>query len=804
MKHALRSLARSPGFTTIAILTLALGIGVNTTIFSAAYAVLLQPLPFPDGDRLVSVRTMVKRETWERREFSLPDFRDYRAQSTGSFEAVANFSNGGGFNLTDDGEAARVDGELVSHDYFRVLGAKPALGRTFSPAEDSAPGLPPLVVLSHDLWRNRYAASPDILSRRIRLNDIEHTVIGVMPPGFRGVNGHAQLWVPTSTAVAARWNGRGNRTQEVVARLRSDVTLEQARAELAAIGARLAAEHPSTNASYSADLAPLAGELFGSLRRPLLVLFGAVGLVLIITCVNVANLLLVRLAGRRREIAIRVSMGASPGALARMFLAESVALSALGGVLGVLFAVWGISGLTRWAPIDLPPFVILELHWPAAVFALAAAALCALTIGALPARLAGRTDLNATLKETACTGHSGAAASRARAALVAAEIALSLALLVASALLTRSFVNLVTQSPGFSTENVITLRTNLPAARYHSGALQQFTHTLLDRAAALPGVRSVAIGSDSPLEGNPVALLTTIEGGSSVPAENEARVYTHFVTADFFRTTGIALLQGETFASSYAEKSDPVVIVSENFARRFWPRGDAIGKRLKPGRLTANTPWFRIIGVAAETKYRGLVANPTRDPDVYGAFAQVPQGNFTLIARTASGGGTLAADLRPLVAALDPNAPVFDVTTIEERIERASASQRFSAQLMSGFAIVALLLAATGLYGVVSFSVGERTREIGVRMALGARPGDIARMILGGTGRLVAIGLGAGVVLAFALTRFIETMLFDVNAHDPLIYVGVAASLATVALFAAWLPARRAARVDPATALRAE
>ncbi len=804
MKSALRSLFKAPAFTTVAVLTLALGLGANTAIFSAVHAVLLKPLPFPEGERLVSVRTMVKRDAWERRAFSLPDFRDYRAE-TASFAAFASFTDDGGFNLTGDGEAARVAGQVVSHDYFAVLGAKPALGRTFAPDEDAAPGLPPLVVLGHDLWRTRYASSPAIIGQTIRLNEVSHTVVGVMPAGFHGVGDDAQLWVPSSTVNPQRWNGRGNRGHEVVARLRPGVTLEQARADLAAVGARLATAYPPTNTNYSADLVPLREELFGSLRRPLLVLLGAVGLVLAITCANVANLLLVRLAGRRREIAIRVAVGANRAALARLFLGESAVLAAAGGLLGLLFAAWGVSGLARWAPMDLPSFITINLHWPAVAFALAATALCALAIGALPALLVGRTDLNASLKDAGRSGRAGAGGGRVRAVLVAGEIALSLALLVASALFVRSFVNLVTQAPGYSTENVLTVRALLPGARYTPEVQQQFARALLERAAALPGVQSVAIGSDSPLEGNSVAMVATIEGGSAVPAENETRIYTHFVSSGFFRTTGITLLQGEPFADAYPAGSEPVAIVSESFARRFWPNGNAIGQRLKPGRTAANAPWFRIIGVAAETKYRGLVANPTRDPDVYAALAQ-SRGNagFTLIARTADTGGTVATSLRQLVTTLDPNVPVPEVTTIEERIARASASQRFSAQLMAGFAVVALLLAAIGLYGVVSFGVGERTQEIGVRMALGARPADIARMILGGTGRIVAIGLAAGAGLAFALTRFIESLLFNVNARDPLVYAGVAAALALVALLAAWLPARRATQVDPMIALRTE
>ena len=531
---------------------------------------------------------------------------------------------------------------------------------------------------------------------------------------------------------------------------------------------------------------------------------GAVGLVLVITCVNVANLLLVRLATRRREIAVRISLGAGRGAIARLFLGESLALALAGGALGVLFATWFVAALKRFAPVNLPAFVSLELHWPAFAFATAAALLCALAIGALPALLAARADLNAALKDAGRTGHSGAGGGRLRAALVTAEIALSLALLVSASLFVRSFVNLVTQSPGYRTEKVISQRVLLPPARYNREAQRQFTRTLLERTAALPGVQSVALASDTPLDGNSSATSFTVEGGSPVPAENEGRTYTHMVTPDFFKTTGIALLQGATFAPRYDANSELVAIVSESLARRFWPKGDAVGKRLRPGRSNAEAPWVRIIGVVAETKYRGLVVNPTRDPDTYVPLDQRPLNGFALVVHTTGESRALGQSVRQLVAGLDSNIPVFGITTIEERIASASANQRFSAQLMGAFAVIALGLAAIGLYGVVSFSVGQRTQEIGVRMALGARPADILRLVLGGTSRLVAVGLLAGAALALGLTRFIETLLFNVNVRDPLTYVVVGLVLTGVALFAAWLPARRAARVDPMTALRAE
>ena len=803
MLTSLRPLCKAPGFTVVAVLTLALGLGANTAIFSAVYAILLKPLPFADSERLVSVRLMVKRDTWERRNFSAPEFRDYRATATKSFAGFAAI-DGANFTLSSDTEAVRVRAERVSAGYFEVLGTTPTLGRAFIATDDDAPDKAPLVVLSDDFWRTRFSGSRDVLGKTIKLTEVDYTIIGVMPPGFHGLDDSTQIWVPMSGMGAGTWNNRGNRWHNAVARLRPGVTLEQARAELAAVGLALAEKFPETNTNYAADAAPLREEFFGQLRRPLLVLLGAVALVLLITCVNVANLLLVRLANRRREIAIRISLGASRGVLARMFLGEALVLSLLGGATGVVCAMWFLSALRRFAPVNLPAFVQLELHWPAFVFALVTAMLCALLIGALPALLVARSDLNAALKEAGRTGHGGASGRRARVVLVTTELALSLALLVASTLFVRSFINLVTQAPGYRTERMIAHRVLLPSTRYNGAAVRQFGRTLLERAAALPGVQSVAIANDSPLDGNSSATFFTVEGGSSIPAENEGRVYTHFVTSDFFKAAGIALLQGETFAPSYAPESELVAVVSESFARRFWPKGDAVGKRYKPGRGSSTGPWIKIIGVAAEAKYRGLVANPTRDPDMYAAFDQRPTPGFAIVINTVGESRSIGQSLRQLITTLDPTIPVFAAVTIEERVASASSNQRFSAQLMGAFAVVALVLAAIGLYGVVSFSVGQRTQEIGVRMALGARPVDILSMVLGSTGRLVAVGLVAGAALAFGLTRFIQSLLFNVNAHDPLLYTGVALLLAFVALLAAWLPARRAARVDPMQALRSE
>jgi predicted permease len=802
LRSSLRSLTQAPGFTAVAVLTLALGIGASTAVFSAVHSLLLKPLPFADSGRLVSVRAMVKRDTWERRSFSCPDYRDYRAMATGSFDAFAAYNDDWSFTLSGGGEAARVSADLISHDYFAILGAQPALGRAFTEEEANVPGKHFAVVLGDALWRSRFGADPAIIGRAIRLNDLEYTVVGVMPPGFVNLSSATQLWLPISQAGERDWNIRNNRWHQVVARLKPGATLEQARAELAALGRQLAAAHPDTNANYGADLVTLREEFFGELRRPLLVLLGAVGFVLLITCANVANLLLVRLAGRRREIAIRAALGAGRGALLRLFLGEAALLAAAGGLLGLFLSVWLVELLVFLNPVNLPAHAQPALHWPVLAFAVALGALCAVVVGLLPAWLAARADLRAALQESSRGSVGGGA--RLRSALVVAEIALSLALLAGAAVFTRSFVNLVRQSPGYHTERSLALRVSLSAQSYQSDTAAQFARRLREAAAALPGVQSAALSTDVPLDDDYSATMFSVEGQPQAPLGAAPRAFWHVVSPEFFATAGIALLQGETFSPSLKPTDEPVAIISESFARRFWPAGDAVGQRFKRMRADSANPWLRIVGVVADTKYRGLVANPTRDPDFYYSSDQRPPRNFALLVRTTGASASLAADLRAAVAALDPNVPAFGLTTIEERIARASGPQRFSAALLGGFAVAALLLAALGLYGVVSFTVGARTQEIGVRMALGARPADILALVLGGTGRLLLAGLLAGLALSFALGRFISGLLYEVPAHDPATYAAVALLLAAVAMLAAWLPARRAARVDPLGALRAE
>ena len=807
IRIALRSLLKSPGFTLLAVFTLALGIGANTAIFSAVHAVLLRPLPFGDSERLVSVRAMVKREQWERRAFSLPDFRDYRAQATKSFESFAAFS-GAAFSVTGAGEPERVSGELASADYFPTLGVRAHIGRLFTAEEDGTPDAHAVALIGFDYWRNRFASSPDVIGKTIRLNEREFTIIGVLPADFHGLSDTSAVWIPMAmlgtTANPRMHTNRGTRWHEAVARLRPGATIEQALAELAAVGTALAQANPESNTNYGADVVPLREELFGSLRRPLLVLMGAVAFVLLITCANVANLLLVRLSGRSREIAIRISLGASRSQLARLLLAETTLLAAAGGLFGLLLAGWLLAALTALNPASLPNFARLQLDLPVFAFAAATSLLCTLTVGLLPLLQTARTDTNTSLKDAGRSGQSGARDHGVRAGLVVVEIALSLALLTGAGLLIRSFVNLTRLPTGFKTEQLLVAQVVPPPQRYKEDASGAFRRQLLEKISALPGVSSAALASDTPLDSNGGASFMTLEGASPVAAENEARVYRHSVTVGFFQTAGIPLLVGTGFGPEVTATSEPVVVVSAALARKFGSPEAALGKRLKFGRSSSQSPWVRIVGVVADTKYRGIPENPTNDPDAYFAFEQNPSTLISILVSTHAESSTLAADIRRTVASLDPLLPVFGITTMEARIDTALSGERFTSRLMGCFAGAALLLASVGLYGVVSFSVAARTQEIGVRMALGARPSDIFRQVIGSTGKLVLLGLIGGIALSLGLSRLVGSMLFNVGAQDPAVYAAVAGLLSIVAFLAAWLPARRAARVDPMTALRTD
>jgi putative ABC transport system permease protein len=814
VRYALRTLRRAPGFTVVAVAALAIGIGANTAIFSLVDAMRARALPYDEPSSLVQLWGNVMRTRLERRGNSYPDFLDWRAQAQ-SFEAMAAFNNQSS-TLTVNGEPERLFGEFVSAPYFSLLGIAPARGRTFTEAEDNpaAPGY--VIVLSNGLWKRRFDANPDILGTKTLLNGNAYTVIGVMPPDFKGLTDTAEFWVPFAFNAPPRvMANRGNRGWGALARLKPGASRASAQLELDGIARRLEQQYPDTNEKRGVEVSPLEVELFGGLRPALLTLMAAVAFVLLIACANVANLLIARSETRRREVAVRTAVGASRGRLVRQLITESCVLTALGAAAGLLVAQGAISVLIVQSPVSFPSYVTPGVDLRVAAFTIAVSLACGLLVGLAPGLQAGGVDLNEALKETA-RGSDGRRSQRVRNALVVAELALAVVLLVGAGLMIRSVRNIASLNPGFDPASIVTLRVSVPRVAAPAaavpatptGAAQPVPEpvvsgrTLLDRVQSVPGVNAVALGSDLPLDGNASATIFAAEGMPPVTAENAPRSYTHRVSPGFFSTLGIAFVAGRTFDDNELTAASPAVIVSERVVKRFWPDQDPIGRRIKFGTLTGTTPWLSIVGVVRDVKYRGLPDNPTADPDIYLPFIDRNQ-QFSLAVRASVPPSSLVAPVRAVIRATDPSIPIYDVSTMEALIGGQTSQSRFMMWLMGVFAAVALVLSVIGIYGVMSYLVSQRTREIGIRLALGAAGRDIIALVVGNGARLVAAGVAIGLAAAFALQRLVASLLYGVSAADAASGVAVAI-LAGVALVACYVPALRATRVDPLYALRYE
>jgi putative ABC transport system permease protein len=805
VRYAIRMLWRTPTFTAVAALTLAIGMGGTTAIYSLGRAASIDSLPYDDPGRLVQLWGTVQRAQVERRGASYRDFLDWRAH-TSVFEDIALF-DGGSATLVE-GSADRISIEAVSEPYFRLLGIHPSLGRTFSPSEDVA-GRPELVaVLSDGLWRRSFGGDSAIVGRRVVLDGRPFVVIGVMPAGFQGLTDQAELWTPFTVRQSAdTLANRGNRGFVGLARLKQGVSLERAQTEFNTISARLEREYPDTNEKRAVAVSPLEQELFGNIRGALSALMAAVVLVLVMACASVGNLLLARSEGRQREIAVRAAIGASGRRLLRQLLTESCVLTSLGALAGFAVAEVGVDVLLATTPVQLPSFVHPRIDQRTALFAAALAIGTGLLLGLAPAAHARIAQLADALRESA-RGSGGRHSARVRSGLVIAEIALAVALLVGAGLMIRTVQNLSDVDPGFDPSSVLTLRVSIPAdATVVDGAGAGAASTadnrvLFERVRALPGVAAVSMASDLPLEGNASAVFYTAEGQGVVNAQNRPRAYIHRVTPDFFSTLGIPIVAGRTFEELEIVPDTPVVIVSERLTRRFWPGQDPIGKRMKLGDVTSNSPWRQIVGVVREVKYRGLPDNPTADPDIY--FPVLPgQRNLGLAVRTSMPPAAVANALRAAVQEVDPRIPVYGLAELETLVRSQTAQSRFTMWLMTVFAAVALLLAALGVYGIMSYAVAQRTREIGIRLALGATARAVLRTILASGARLVGAGLVIGCLTAFLLKRRLESELFAVGSIDAAAIVAIAL-LATVALVACTIPAARATRLNPLDALRQE
>ena len=821
IRYALRTLRKSPGFTFVAVFALAVGIGGNTAIFSLVDAIRSRALPYPEPDRLVQLWGNVQRTRVERRGASYPDYLDWRAESK-SFEDIAALDTQW-MTFVGSDEPERIQTEFVAAPYFSLLGVSPTRGRVFDATEDLVAKPAQVVVLSDGFWRRRFGADPQVIGRTLTLccAPRQYTVVGVMPPGFKGLSDTAELWVPFAMyASPATMAARGSRGFVALARLKPGVSLAAAQSDMDAISRRLEQAYPNTNEKRAVEISPLAVELFGNLRPALLTLMAAVAFVLLIACANVANLLIARSETRRREIAVRTALGAGRGRLLRQLVTESCVLTLLGAAAGLVLARIAVSMLIAQSPVTFPSFATPELDVRVALFTIAVSLACGLLVGLVPGLQAQTPDLSNALKESARSS-GGRQSQRVRSGLVVAEVSLAVVLLVGAGLMIRSVRNLAALNPGFDPHSVLTLHASIPRTSPPPAAAAPAAagtpaapsppprpvveaRVLLDRLRAIPGVAAAALGNDLPLDsGGGGASFYTAEGQPPVNAQNMPRIYVHRVTPEFFSTLRIPFVQGRTFTDAEVSPTSPAVIVSEGVVRRFWPGQDPIGKRLKFGGSPSPTdPWMTIVGVVGEVKYRGLPQNPTADPDIYLPFTD-RNSLVGLALRTTVAPSSLIPTVRAVIRETDRSIPLYNIATMDEQVSGVTSRSRFTMWLMGVFAACALMLAVVGIYGVMSYLVSQRTREIGIRLALGAKRPDILRLVVGNGARLIGAGIAIGIAASFALQRLVSSLLFGVTAADAAAGFAVVI-LAAVAMLACYLPALRATRVSPLNALRSE
>jgi putative ABC transport system permease protein len=791
-RYAIRQLARTPGFTAVALLTLALGIGATTAMFSVVNGVLLKPLAFPESDRLVRVNEILPQ--YGRFSVAPANFFDWRAQST-SFERVVALTAGTATFTGADGPE-RISNANVSWDFFELAKVPPILGRAFT-AEEDVPGKNTVIVLSHRAWQRRFGADPNVVGRAVTLSGTPATVVGVMPAGFAFPR-DAEYWVPLGLDTAKA--SRGGHFLAVIARLKPGVTPQQAGAEMKTVAERLAKQYPDTNAEESAEVVPLLEQTVGDVREPLLALFGAVGVVILIVCANVANLLLVRASVRDKEIAIRTALGAGRGRLVRQMLAESVILSVAGGALGVLFAYLAIRPIQTLSAGSIPRVQDVSLDPRVLLFALAVSVATGVVFGLVPAWQAVRGGVAGVLKEG---GRSSATSGGRwmRNALLVTEVALSLVLLVGAALLLRSFARVVNVDPGFRADGVLAFRVSLPQASYRGRERRgAFFDTLLGRLEALPQVRAAGMTQTLPMRGD-YMLSFAIQGRPDPPPGSELSANYRIASPDYFAALGVPLKRGRWFTPrDNLEKAPMVAVVDEAFVARHFPNEDPIGRGLDIGNGTDG--FFEIVGVVGDVRSDALDVTPK--PTMYVPFGQDAFGTMWIVASTDGDPTQLTSLARQTLRDVDPTLPAYSIAPLASVVSDSVAQRRFSMLLLAVFAGVALFLAAVGIYGVVAYGVTQRTQEIGVRMAIGAERRDVLALILGGGLKLALIGVAIGLAGALGLSRLIETMLFGVQPFDPPSYAATALLLLAIAALACYMPARRAMRVDPIIAIRQE
>jgi len=816
IRYGLRQLWKHPAFTIVAVVTLALGIGANTAIFSVVNAVLLKPLPFPQPEQLIAVG-MTNPQTGGAPDqlfsLSFPDFFDFR-HGNRTLQNIAVYRDRT-FSMTGDEGAQSVRGLSSSGDLFDVLGVKPIIGRGFVPADEEAGGGPGglKIVLSYDFWRKHFGGDNNVLGRTIELDRRTYTITGVMPESFQFPidNDPIQLYGTIAEAASSpdgskpETQQRGSHSLLAVARLKPGIAIEQAQSDLSSIAARLEKEFPDSNTHFGVGMKPLREELIGDVRTGLYVLFGAVICVLLIANANVANLLLARASVRGKEIALRAALGASRARIVRQLLTESLLLAALGGGLGLLLAQWGTEALIKVVPGNIPRLGNMHLDPIVLGFTLLVCLLTGIIFGLVPAWQASHVDLNSSLKSGTRTGGGGEGKGRLRNALVVAEVALALVLLISAGLLIQSFARLGRVQIGLRTERLLTARVALPTSAYPKNEdTVRFFDQLMPRVRALPGVESASTIVPLPLSGNNMVTDFDLEE-HPLPEGQRAVAPSRIAGNDYFKTMGIPVRKGRAFNETDRFDSAPVVIVNEFFANKFFPGQEAVGKRIAPGfSADDHDPKQReIIGVVGNVKHLSLRKDET--PEMYMPETQIPFGIVTVVVRTSvSNPAGLTSAIRRELAAIDATIPLTSVQVFGDYLSRSLARPRFHALLLSIFAGTALLLTAIGIYGVMAYSVAQRTNEIGIRIALGAAQSSIFRLVVGQAMTLVAISLVVGIAGAFAATRLLNSLLFGVGASDPFTFVAIVLLVSAVAFVAAWLPARRATRVDPIVALRAE
>jgi putative ABC transport system permease protein len=797
LRYGARMLLKNPGFTLIAIITLSLGVGANTAIFSVINGVLLSALPYPQPEQLAMVWCDNRRQGIPDDITSYPNFVDWRDRNK-TFQGMAGVTSDR-YNLTGTGEPEEIRGATVSINFFQLIGVNPMLGRVFT-AEEEQPGRDRVVVLSHSLWRRRFGGDPGVLNKTISLSDEPYVVVGIMPPGFQFPE-NTEIWGPLAPDEGMR-GARFGFFLPVVGRLKPGVTRAQAQADLDVVANQIEKQFPDM-AGYGVNVVPVLENTVGPIRRALMILFVAVLFVLLIACANVANLLLARATVRQREVAVRAALGAGRWRIVRQLLTESMLLAVLGGALGVLLAWWGLRLLVDLSPANIPRLETIRLDGRVLWFALALSLVTGLIFGLAPALQTSHLKLSEALKEGARTGAGGGRAQRIRGVFIVAEVALTLALLVGAGLLVRSFWRLQNVNTGFKTDHLLTLRVTLWGSKYRQGAQAvSFYERLQERLAALPGVVSASATSDIMLRRLATSASFTIENRPRDPGELALELPFDRVQPNYFQTMGVQLLRGRAFTAQDSRDNPRVSIVNETFVKRYFPNEDPVGKRFTFGGGGPNARWFTIVGVVRDTKRQGI-DQPVRI-ESWMPLAQMPSGSMDVVLRTTGDPLALGNAVREAVWSLDRDLPIPSIQTMEQILSERVAQRRLNMLLLGLFATAALILAAVGIYGVMNYTVTQRTNEIGIRLALGAQSGDVIGLVLKQGMALTLVGVAIGLIATFAMTRLMTSLLFGVSATDPTTFAAIAALLIGVALLASWIPARRATKVDPIVALRYE